>query len=186
MKDIKELCSVLRPPVVPQYGQGKLDWNYIENIMGTELPSDYKEFISVYGTGAIDNFIWVHDPLEDVEEYFNTINMKLWAYSETKRDYPEYYCHDVFPEKGGLLPVAVTDNGDEIYWITHGKPDFWSIVVYESRSEEHFEYNGSLIDFLYDLVTMKIKCSVFPEDFPSRVPVFSTPDEYRKYLEGMN
>lgn len=37
-------------------------WSKIETKLGTSLPEDYKNFIKTYGTGGIDNFIWILTP----------------------------------------------------------------------------------------------------------------------------
>lgn len=89
------------------------------------------------------------------------------AYIQSKTSFPHYYKHDVYPSTGGLLPWAYTDNGDELFWLTEGKPDEWKIVVYESRSPENYTYSLNMVDFLYQVITGQTVCDAFPDDFPS-------------------
>jgi hypothetical protein len=56
--------------------------------------------------------------------------------------------YPLFPEAGGLLPVAITDNGDTIHWLTNGPPDEWTIVVQDSRAPECEAYDMAFTDFL--------------------------------------
>jgi hypothetical protein len=142
------------------------------------LPDEYKEFISTYGTGGIDNFIWILNPFV-LDENFNLMErgkVIREAYLESKQNFPQDFIHDVYPDVGGLLPWAITDNGDEIYWRTDNNPNKWSIVIYGSRSSEYAEYNKSLVEFLYEILTKRLVCSIFPDDFPSEDPQFITID----------
>ena len=72
----------------------------------------------------------------------------------------------MFPSNGGLLPCAITDNGDEIYWLTSNIVDEWNIIVYESRSSDYYEYNMGLAEFLHKILAKEIECLAFPDDFP--------------------
>jgi hypothetical protein len=48
---IRKLTKILPPPSQPVEASG--DWDEVERTLGTALPDDYKEFISLYGTGFI-------------------------------------------------------------------------------------------------------------------------------------
>ena len=52
----------MRPPVAPVETPSAIGWQSVEATMRIELPSDYKEFIAYYGTGAVDNFLVVLNP----------------------------------------------------------------------------------------------------------------------------
>lgn len=148
-------------------GYPKEKWDEIELVLGIKLPADYKRFINKYGVGSINDFLWVLNPFtenpnldlikkgEEIREAYNT----------SKNEFPDDFKHDVFPNKGGLLPCAITDNGDEIYWLTSDTSDEWNIVVYESRLSDYYEYNMGLAEFLYKVLEKEIECSAFPDDF---------------------
>lgn len=97
---------------------------------------DYKDFIGIYGTGGVDKFLWILTPFVQDENvnFFKRLKIINKAYLELRQRFPQYYKHKVFPEVGGLLPWAYTDNDDELYWLTIGKPNEWHIIVYETRS----------------------------------------------------
>lgn len=146
----------------------KEKWNEIEFKLGIKLPTDYKSFINRYGVGCINDFLWVLNPFTQ-NSNLNLIEKgkKIReAYIISKNAFPEDFIHDVFPSIDGLLPCAITDNGDEIFWLTSNVVDEWNIIVYESRSSGYYEYNMGLAEFLYKILTKDIKCSAFPDDFP--------------------
>jgi len=58
---LEELKKILIPPLKPFQTGDRNGWDELESSLGTLLPQ-YKDFISIYGTGAIDNFIWVLTP----------------------------------------------------------------------------------------------------------------------------
>lgn len=166
---MNKLIKVLPPPKIPQNSRDKEQWRNVFNILGTELPSDYMKFIDTYGSGGIDNFLWVLSPFVE-NENINLIQIGKVirdAYQVSKNSFPEYFTHNVYPSVGGLLPWALTDNGDELYWLTEGKPNEWKIVVYETRSSEYHIYSLSIVEFLYQTITKELVCEAFPEDFPS-------------------
>jgi hypothetical protein len=172
------LKKVLLPPSIPQKIGNKDEWKKFENKLGVALPEDYKLFIETYGTGGIDNFIWLLTPfVQDKNINFTSrMNVMCNAYLESRDKFPQYYKHKVFPELGGILPWAYTDNGDEIYWLTGKNSDEWSVVVYETRSPEYHEYAMTMVEFLYKIVTKELVCEAFPEDFPSEEPEFISVD----------
>ncbi len=130
-----KLIKILPPPKFPQKTGDKEQWGEFFGILGTGLPTDYVKFIETYGTGGIDNFLWILTPFVNDENvnYLGRQKEMMNSYIQSKKSFPQYYKHNVYPSSGGILPWAYTDNGDELYWLTDGKPDEWKIVVYESR-----------------------------------------------------
>lgn len=171
---LKEVKKVLLMPNQPLHTGNADKWHEFESSLGIILPEDYKEFIMTYGTGGIDNFIWILTPFEHDENinFMAKMNVMLSSYEESKGKFPQYYKHDVFPKSEGLLPWAYSENGDEIYWLTSSNPNKWSIVVYETRSPQYHHYEMSMTEFLYKILTKELKCDAFPEDFPSEKPEF--------------
>jgi hypothetical protein len=163
--DLKKVMLI--PEIIYNFGS-KDEWEKIENNIRMELPSDYKLFVSSYGSGVIDNFLWILNPFIKNENLnlLKKINIIINAYKESKKKFPKEFLHEVYPKKGGLFPWAITDNGDEIYWKMDGNPDKWSIIIYATRSFNFIEFKMSMIEFLCNLLTNKIKCNIFPEDFP--------------------
>ncbi|MDM5154748.1 SMI1/KNR4 family protein [Bacillus sp. DX1.1] len=142
------------------------EWDTVEKNLGMILPLDYKKFINKYGTGSINDFIWILNPFSE-NENLNLIkkgHVIREAYAYSKKQFPDDFIHNVYPVNNGLLPCAITDNGDEIYWLTNEECDQWRIIVYDSRSNDYYEYNNSMTEFLYKVISKEIICPVFPND----------------------
>lgn len=144
------------------------EWSKFEEKLGIVLPNDYKYFITTYGTVSINNFIWFLTPFSKDENinYLKKMNIMLQSYSISKKIFPEYFIHNIYPEKDGILPWGYTENGDELYWKTSEK-DNWEIVIYESRSSNFCIYKMEFTEFIYKLITKEIVCEAFPDDFLS-------------------
>jgi hypothetical protein len=80
----------------------------------------------------------------------------------TLRESGENIPYSFLPEKGGLLIVGLTDNGDAVFWKTGDEP--WGIVVDESRGPDYFAFDGGIVEFVHGLLTGEVNCTVFPMD----------------------
>ena len=80
------------------------------------------------------------------------INNKLMEY-----DY-SFYDNGI-----GLFPWGITDNGDELYW--NYMNGIAEVVIFASRYADVFSCKLNMIDFLTGLLTKKIECDIFPDDF---------------------
>ncbi len=172
------LKNVLEPPVNPSMTDNRTGWSELEAVLGVSLPQDYKDYISTYGTGGIDNFIWILTPFDQDENVNFLIRSEEMreAYLESKQQFPEDFKHCVFPEAGGILPWGYTDNGDELYWKTTEDEKMWTTIIYESRSSQYYEYPMSMTEFLFGILSRNLVCDAFPEDFPSEDPGFISVD----------
>jgi len=158
----------------PKREYGEIDWCELESYLKTSLPQEYKQFVSTYGPGGIDGFIWFYGPFENHSNinFREQVNSGLAVYKEMKQKFPDLYQFDLFPKVGGLLPFGITDNGDTLYWLTNGEPDNWSIVVHDVRSPEYEIYDIKFTSFLILLLNKDIECKIFPDDFPDNTPKF--------------
>jgi hypothetical protein len=171
---LSSLLQILEKPLQPQEVGDADNWPTIERRLGTGLPEDFKGFIHSFGTGTIDGFLVVFNPFS-LNRYANLLERgraELEAFATSKKQFPQYYMHEVYPSQGGILPFGSTDNGDVIYWKTAGTPDEWSVVAYESRGPKCFEFNGNMTEFLRGVLTRTVECDVFPRSFPSDRPIF--------------
>ncbi|MEO3945334.1 SMI1/KNR4 family protein [Gorillibacterium sp. CAU 1737] len=163
-----KLIAILTPPETPHKPGSVEEWREAAEQLGTDLPADYKEFLRIYGTGGVGDFLWILTPFDpDVNINLSIRQRELCeAYLVSKTNFPEYYPYEAYPAPGGLLPWAYTDNGDELYWLTEGPPDQWTVVVYESRSPDCHVYPVRMTDFLYGFLSGETPCEAFPDDFP--------------------
>lgn len=161
------LTRILTPPSSPFEAPTKKDWVRTESELG-ELPSDYKWFLSTYGTGCIDGFLWVFNPAA-ANSNLNLLvqvegQLAALRFLQTSRELKTY---PLFPEEGGLLPIAVTDNGDVVHWLTGGKGNEWRIMVNAAREATYEEHGCGLTEFILKVLTREMTSTIFPSDFPT-------------------
>ncbi|MEU4342310.1 hypothetical protein AB0H00_13740 [Nocardia sp. NPDC023852] len=99
---------------------------------GVGLPRDYRDFIDLYGDGAINDELRVNYPAWQQDDT-STLST-LVDVAEEDNGYGVYEALEVpfpgYPAPGGLLRWAGNDNGDMLCWLTEGEdPDDWPVVV---------------------------------------------------------
>lgn len=146
-------------------------FNITEQSLGISLPNDYKTFLLTYGRVNIDDFFLILEPESSNKNYDLTTfkTKKDPVFEEMKKNNPDRIPHVLFPYEGGLLPWAKTSNGDTIFWKVSSESDQWETVVYASGFDSHQCFNMSATEFLHNLLTKKVICSIFPEDFPTPI-----------------
>ena len=172
MNELKDLTELLPPPTTPLEVPTADDWLQTERSLGF-LPSDYRQFIELYGTGQIDEFVWIFSP-STTNEYVNLqsqVTAILRGLADSADQFPDVFGMPRHPEPGGLLPFGSTDNGDNLFWVTKGPPDEWTVAVMGPRSPDIYKYNVGLVAFLRQLLSDEIQCKVFPEEFPADSPL---------------
>src|SRR5262249_20868698 len=116
---MNDLVSLLPPPPAPAEVPSPHDWNAIERTL-VELPADYKSFMDSYGSGTIDEFITIFNPIASNKNLnlLHQCNVQLGVLRELEASGSEHIPYRLFPEREGILPFGATDNGDILYWIT--------------------------------------------------------------------
>lgn len=169
---IDALSRLMPPPSDPRETSGS--WSEVEASLGTPLPEDYKRFIDQYGSGAINGFVTVFNPfsrrpglslLEQSKQNLETLRTLHDAFGEPRP-------YELHPALSGLLPVAITDNGDVVHWLTDVEPSKWSIVVNEARSPDYEHFACDLTTFLAGVLRKSITCRAFPASAFDREPDF--------------
>ncbi|WP_170161229.1 SMI1/KNR4 family protein [Methylocaldum marinum] len=164
---------ILLPPQSPVDVPSNDDWRLVEQKFGG-VPADFRWFVDCYGSGRIDNFLFTFNPASRNPHLnlFTQVDLQLDALRELRSGRTEVVPYSLFPEPHGLLPFALTDNGDVLYWITEGSPNQWRVAINDSREPEWEEYSWTLSELLVRLLTKKARSSIFPKDFPSERPSF--------------
>ncbi|MFF4340086.1 SMI1/KNR4 family protein [Kitasatospora sp. NPDC001540] len=130
-----------------------IDWQRVEAGLGTALPADYRllceryppfvlgDFLGVGGLSPGNEDAWVqgrYELLETVEEWCAEADLEVPLHA--------------YPVPGGLLPWAVSSQGDFLLWTTDpAEPREWTVTV-ASRSSAWWHYTGGAVQFLADLV----------------------------------
>jgi len=166
------LLKILLPPPNPVEIPTAEDFDAVERQVGT-LPDDYKVFLTHFGTGIINRFLWVLNPAS-ANQHLNFLRGGepiLKALKELKSD-GEYSPYPLYPEAGGLLPFGKTDNGDALFWLRVGEPNQWPVIVNAARDPDYEKFDCGMTDFLADILTRHTRCSIFPKSFPGEASIF--------------
>jgi hypothetical protein len=166
------LVEMVPPPVAPFEAGAASDFARVEGELGLALPEDYKRLILAYGSGQWQRFWVILNPFAE-NEYINLLvqcqnrRPKKWSMLDAERVVREAeggrYPHPIYPEPGGILPWASTDNGGRFFWLTKGGADEWATVYYADRSPEFGVYEMSCTELLYGAVSGELP--IFREEF---------------------
>jgi hypothetical protein len=129
---LRALIEVCPPPARPKFASG--DWTRVTSVLGP-IPSDYRQLIERYGSGAFARRVTIFNPF-DPNPYVELVASAMRALEAdraTRHEFPDDFQFPLYPEPGGILPWAVTDAGDTLYWMEAGPPDAWPIVVIMAR-----------------------------------------------------
>lgn len=139
---LRRLVEVMPP------GEGAgdvVDWGEVRRRLGFEFPSDYREFVEVYGAGSINNTFSVVLPLPGEGD-------ARYAMEEATEDGLA-----LIEETVGLdfsltdrICWAVDFTASHVFWRVQGDdPDRWPVFVLErDRTETH--YDCGMVEFLLD------------------------------------
>jgi hypothetical protein len=174
-----KLAEIVPPPKNPKFSGYANSWSSVENLLGMELPIDFKTLINSYGVGCFSNFLFVLSPFAPLDFEFSLLSEQtkqiLVAYEKGRREFPEYSPpFEPYPKSPGLFPWAKTKNGDVLFWHTEGFPNSWRIVICDSKYSEEFEtYPLSAEGFLSAWLSGELNPRLFPplSKVPSFVPV---------------
>jgi hypothetical protein len=143
----KRLTSLLPVPESPRGLD--TDWESIEHELGIVLPSDYKQFINHFGTGLIQGSsldygclsVWNYREASNNFSLLDDVSSVISEYHDAReKGYSLIY--PFYPEKGGLLPFASTQNGDYFNWRMVGISEKWDVVFYDSSRVEMVLFKG--------------------------------------------
>ena len=140
---LKRLRALVPPPLKPVAAPHPAQIRAAEIKLGLDLPADFVEIVSTYGDGCWQGFWYFLNPASP-NPFLNLLaqagvegeHQALWA-ERSMRELDSTYPHAIWPEPGGILPWALTDNGGRFFWRTRGPRDTWSTVYYADRSPDY-------------------------------------------------
>ena len=167
---LERLRRLLPPPAHPVEAGRPDGWAEVEAALGTGLPSDFKAFTELYGSGTIDDFLYLFNPFTQGQDGNLLVERDrvLAGYRQTRAGFPDRLPWPPFPEPGGVLPLGRTDNGDELYWVTQGQPDGWPVALLEARAAVQEVHPMPVTGFLAALAANQLTSRVLPDDLLGR------------------
>jgi hypothetical protein len=99
-----------------------------------QLPGDYRDFVAVYGLGAISDSIGIDVPAFEGHPY---------------SDHMLYQVE--WPPVDGTLRWATNEAADDFLWRCTGDPDSWP-VIFRARDRREEVYHMGMVEFLLGLV----------------------------------
>lgn len=148
---LKNIATAIPPPNQPL--DVPHDWSAVENKLGMMLPRDYREFISLYGSGRfepLELFVWnlsVTKPEPDVG----------WLLDQHE------FCHDArdrsrptlleFAKQTPLFPWSEGTAFETLFWAMAGSVEEWYVIVSTDGYGKYHRFpNHGTTDFLADLL----------------------------------
>ncbi|MCG6499900.1 SMI1/KNR4 family protein [Kitasatospora sp. A2-31] len=137
----------------PHEGAGDLvDWDEAETALGVPLPGDFRDFLTVYGVGTIDNRLEIAS-LEAGESDRVDIPAMTRHASGDRGTEESGARRPLRPEPGSLIGWGrLKSYGDTyglLYWRMDGPdPDLWPVVVRKHGVEGFTEHPRGMADFL--------------------------------------
>ena len=161
---LDRLRQLLPPPADPAEPGRPDGWAQVERSLGTALPGDFKAFTEQYGSGTVDDFLYLFNPFAAGQDGNLLVEKDrvLTAYAQTRARFPDRLPLPPFPEPGGVLPLGRTDNGDELYWVTDGDPDGWPVALVESRAAFQELHAMPVTGFLAALAANQLASRILP------------------------
>ena len=125
-------------------GRPAVDWQTVEDALGTALPGDYKEIVDVFGPGSFDGYVDLHVP--------NGRELDLIAWSRLQADW--FGPYPAYPAPGGLLQWGSSERREMFVWQTGATdPSDWPVLFRGEDHEEWQRFDCGLGEFLSRLLT---------------------------------
>jgi hypothetical protein len=135
----------------------ELSWQDVAGSPRLQYPAAYRELLDVFPSGEFADGIRMISPVQDTGtlELFRTNAENWYFYFTHVRDIaPETFPHRFHPEFDGLILWA-TDDEHCYFWdpSSDRDPDTWPIVFLQNTGPSWGAYDGSAVDFLFDVIT---------------------------------
>ncbi|MDG5808720.1 SMI1/KNR4 family protein [Streptomyces ossamyceticus] len=162
--EISQFRELLGEPQVN--GDIDRDWRALESGLVDLLPRDYKEFVTAYGPGCINDQLYLFHPRAAGDDQGLRLD-SLWeqasyAFGELSRSYPELYPFAIHPAPGGCLPVCRSISGNHVFIQPPAKKGgSWSVVV---EMGEWARLDMSFTDFLWSALRGELEIPIIEGD----------------------
>lgn len=158
---VRQLTAVLPPPAEAAPAP---PWERAGEA-GLRFPTDYREFVDLYGGGTLSGELNVIAPTlrpfqpgypRGFPGFARLAADDVGAtFTDLRESDPDANPYPLYPSPGGLLVWATTYNADHCFWDTRDDdPDRWPVVVWLRHvgPPQWREFDGCVADFLLALV----------------------------------
>lgn len=141
------LTELTPPPHHPYLGGGT--WERLFEELGTRLPAAYVALMDRYGAGCWGDWLRFHTPLRTDGGFRRLAEQDAEAYRGAIGGWRAEDPFPVWPEPGGLLAFATSNDADVLGWLTEGPdPDAWPLVVWPRHAPQGPPLPYGLVDTL--------------------------------------
>src|SRR5262249_3636285 len=143
--------------------------------LGVTFPEDFKQFISRYGAGEINDFIRIDNPFHrgNLADYEKDVRENLQRYRGQRARDPKVWPYRAWPAAAGSFPLGSTSNGDEILWRTSGKGKEWTVLLWSRGGSGFHDCGCGWTAFLRRLFEEDVQVGFWPPN--CILPVFQPP-----------
>lgn len=128
----------------PSAGGDRIDWATVHPVGQSEYPADFRDFVSVYGGGTINNSFHLGLPVR--------VGSPLTG-PEVFDDLTEEGLELAEPEESSGISWATDGHGNYMFWdTTRGEPDAWTVFRIDEFGERT-DYPYAMVDFLVAFLT---------------------------------
>lgn len=182
------LQQLMPPTVEPDL---LVDWVRMRESWGTNFPSDYRQFIGLYGSGTVQSYLVVQDP----EPKGGPQRSQFGGMQHETANAEQAWVTDAkTPELEGACPRLIAwgadSSADILCWdASAGDPDTWPILVRDRDEGLWSRYDCGMVEFLSRLLRAEFdECPVGDLSlWGRRSATFLTESEQRRRLkEGLD
>jgi hypothetical protein len=160
------LRRIVAPPDTPTFVPTASDWLRVQSELGVDFPEEHRQFCDLYGMGTFRGSettalsVWCPGYPQFVEDFrFECQRLRDIRGPVRNEDHP----FDVFPNEGGILPLALDECDVWLCWVTHSRPADWPILVRWSWGTDGMSvFDMPLSTLLVALFERRIDLPCFP------------------------
>ncbi len=145
-------------------------WLDVEAVLKAQMPADYRELASRFGTGCFNGFMWLYLPgcpneFLDLDRQATEQIHWLRVSAQQGEEVPP----EALVEPPSLRPWAATDNGDTVWWLPGDEADeSGQVMVSAARPLEWETFEMSCSRFLERYVGGDLPSDIMLSDMSSR------------------
>jgi hypothetical protein len=160
----EQLLELAPPPDQPVHPGTDEEWARAAERLGHPFPKDYEAIVRTYGEGHFHQFLRIL-PVSSEGQRTDIFSgraslQRMFQLPDAMNDIP----FKVLVDEDKLLTWGATEGADTLFWITHGEPDDWKVLVADEKWINWSGYCNGLLEFLLGVLEGRSKVPWFPND----------------------